>query len=180
LPGYLAEQLEHARNFSETIHGAALLYNLMLAEKAKADGKDLVKEYRRELRNWSSMLSTRPTALKKWDRQRFWFIALDAGSRLLPPNRVPTGTRRFIEQWLDIALVRSRRANIQSDQVARKLILRRELECKPGQARLQDAGAFKKWNGAAGTGRMDFRWAQAGRILSDIVQGMKRRSHAST
>ena len=35
LPESLREKIFHARNFSEVIYGAALLYNLMLAEKAR-------------------------------------------------------------------------------------------------------------------------------------------------
>lgn len=34
-PQSIREKLEHARNFSEIMHGAALLYNLMLAEKTE-------------------------------------------------------------------------------------------------------------------------------------------------
>ena len=33
----LRELLDHARNFSEVMHGAPLLYNLVLAEQAQRD-----------------------------------------------------------------------------------------------------------------------------------------------
>jgi len=35
LPQRLREMLDHAQNFSEVLHGAPLLYNLMLAEQAR-------------------------------------------------------------------------------------------------------------------------------------------------
>jgi hypothetical protein len=34
IPSHLQDRLTHARNFSEAIHGPALLYNLMLAERS--------------------------------------------------------------------------------------------------------------------------------------------------
>ena len=36
LPPHLGEELDHAQNFSETMHGAALLYNLMLAREKES------------------------------------------------------------------------------------------------------------------------------------------------
>jgi hypothetical protein len=34
------------------------------------------------------------------------------------------------------------------------------------------------WNGAAGTGQLDFRWAQAGIITEDILKALKGAKHA--
>ena len=39
-PTNIRNQLTHAQNFSDVIHGAALLYNLMLAEKGVGIGPD--------------------------------------------------------------------------------------------------------------------------------------------
>ena len=64
LPPDLKEQLLHAQNFSELIHGAALLYNLMLAE-AKPDAT-LAELYRTYLEQWETQLSDRANALQEW------------------------------------------------------------------------------------------------------------------
>jgi hypothetical protein len=45
LPPKLRELLDHSQNFSEVMHGASLLYNLILAEQAHR--KERVAKYRR-------------------------------------------------------------------------------------------------------------------------------------
>jgi hypothetical protein len=47
LPALLREQLNHGQNFSQILHGAQFLYNLMLAEKALREVK--IDEYRRRV-----------------------------------------------------------------------------------------------------------------------------------
>ena len=51
LPPKLREIIDHARNFSEVMHGAPLLYNLILAEQAHQ--KDGVTKYRRGFAGWA-------------------------------------------------------------------------------------------------------------------------------
>ena len=48
LPPKLREMLDHAQNFSEVMHGAPLLYNLILAEQAHRD--ESVAKYRRDFK----------------------------------------------------------------------------------------------------------------------------------
>ena len=50
-PKLFQEQIEQARFFSEAMHGAALLYNLMLAESCNAE--DWIEEYRQRLKSWA-------------------------------------------------------------------------------------------------------------------------------
>ena len=93
----IREQLAHARNFSEAIHGAALLYNFMLAEKSA--GKELMKQYRDELTSWAESLLARENEFTRWDRKQFWSIA-----RSDPSIRISPLTQDFVDKWLDLAL----------------------------------------------------------------------------
>ena len=61
LPPPLGEELDHAQNFSETMHGASLLYNLMLAREKKSD--DLVEKYEELLAEWWEELKQRSAEL---------------------------------------------------------------------------------------------------------------------
>ena len=71
LPDPIKEKIFHARNFSEAIYGAALLYNLMLAEKASSavgpynDG--LVSQFKDKLKFWADSLQSRRAEFDGWD-----------------------------------------------------------------------------------------------------------------
>ena len=54
-PARVREELHHARNFSETIEGASLLYNLMLAEKKEDAGR--CDDYRKRFAEWSRQIT---------------------------------------------------------------------------------------------------------------------------
>ena len=68
----LREQLDHGENFSQILHGAQLLYNLMLAERAGWTEK--ISEYRGLLAGWWQAVQARQEELRQWDRPRFWQI----------------------------------------------------------------------------------------------------------
>ena len=75
----LVEQLKHGQNFSEVMHGAQLLYNLILAEQwvndhKSADYCDRVDEYRERLAEWWAIIEVRRSDMSKWDLPRFWQI----------------------------------------------------------------------------------------------------------
>lgn len=168
LPLRLGEQLLHARNFSEVIHGAALLFNLMLAEEKNDDG--LVRDYRRKLGAWSRLLGRRASDLTDWDRPRFWEVVHSGGAR------VPLGARAFVDAWLDLIVgsedvVRNAEA-VAGNRRAWQLISDRERAIKGGRARLHSASALQLWSGAAGTARLNYRWTVVQQIVRDIVSGL--------
>ena len=165
-PTRLQNQLRHARNFSEAIHGAALLYNLMLAEARGAN--ELGEGYQEELTAWASDLEGLHRELADWDREEFWEITSSEGARVAPPARL------FIDRWLDIALVSERAARIADDGSARRLIRERELSLKRGLARLHNQSALELWGGAAGAYQIGYRWGGARVIIRDIRQGLTR------
>ena len=166
-PSHIREQLEHGRNFSEVIHGAALLYNLMLAEKAKAD--DLIAGYRDDLRDWSAFIEQRPSALAAWDVQRFWEIVISGNPR------IPKLTRMFVDTWLRLVLSPQAVRTMADSAPARAAVHERECFLKRGLARLDNDRALELWLGggaAAGTARLDYRWGVAERMLRDIQAGL--------
>lgn len=164
LPEQVQEQLQHARNFSQVMHGAALLYNLMLSELDEK--QDKIDEYAEWLDAWRTECSDSWAAIDSWNLARFWEIAVTGGLRILP------STRLFIESWIN--LTRSTRAKrISQNQAARDLLLNRERQLKKGQARLDNKRAREAWTGYAGITRLSFRWGIARQMLLDIQLGLE-------
>jgi hypothetical protein len=173
LPESIREQLVHARNFSEAMYGAALLYNLMLAEKASMSGgrayDGMMSSYEDELEEWADYLQSRKNDLDRWDyRRRLWGILSEQGAR------VSGQTWRFIVTWLQMALSSERARKIAGDESARRLIQEREKLLKRNLARLDNPEALARWSGDAGTGRLRYRWRPAEKIISDILLGLRR------
>jgi hypothetical protein len=162
LPKHLREQLAHARYFSEVIHGSALLYNLMLAEKTRDSAR--IDFYQDALQNWADTINQNRRELLTWDRQAFWSIIEGTGAR------IPFPTRGFINRWLDIALEVSHITF--QDRGARQLVSERERSLKRGQARLFNQRALELWRGAAGTAQLNYRWGTVQQIIEDIRQGL--------
>lgn len=167
LPKELRQKLEHAQNFSEAIHGAALLYNLLLAEQFP--NPELIDTYRKDLKEWAGSMNDRMSSFSRWDKTQFWLIVHGVNPR------VPFSTRMFIDQWLELTLNPKKLPNIAEDSFSRDLIRTRERFLKRGQARLENRRALDLWTGAAGTGQLDFRWRIAWRHLQDIHEGLRLR-----
>jgi hypothetical protein len=165
LPSELAKSLELARAFSEVMHGASLLYNLMLAEARPLN--DRAADYRARLEEWADQV-TIPT---EWSWNEFWAVVL------LSNPRVPTLTRRFIERWFELASIGR---GIADDRRGRSLISDRERVTKGSQARLHNRRALELWGGSSGTAQLAYRWPIVERIINDILKGVgsARTAHA--
>jgi hypothetical protein len=166
LPDHLREQLAHARLFSEVLHGAALLYNLMLAEMRNAT--DLTGTYRNRLHQWARLLEQRRHALATWDLARLLHILRANGAR------IPATTAGFVQQWVSLVRTPEQADAIPESEPARRLIRAREQATKGKQARLHNASARERWGGASGTGRLDYRWPTVQTLINDIVDGLER------
>jgi hypothetical protein len=164
LPAKLRELLLHARNFSEVMHGAALLYNLILAEQAK--WKDGIAAYREALGTWTTTLTARARAFSEWDRQRFWEITRTGNPR------ISAGAHAFVTAWIDLALAGDA-ARIHRSRTAWTLIRDREKRLKRSLARIDNPRAQELWNGDSGSGQLEFRWRISQRLLTDIFVGME-------
>lgn len=164
LPKALSEELEHARNFSESMHGAALLYNLMLAQEKES--ADLVEKYEEWLAEWWEALKEREDELAKWNRPRFWALLTAWRARVPPPSH------SFVETWLSAVRTARRVESILADRSLRELIRLRESLLKRGRARLGNPRALDLWNGRSGTGQLDYRW---GRPVRQMLQDLLRK-----
>jgi hypothetical protein len=164
-PSDIQSCVDHSRCFSETIHGAALLYNLMLAELSRQE--ESIETYREAIEGWADMIANRRPAIAAWNYDDFWGVLDKAGTR------VPKRTRQFVLHWLERSLSLDDQRGISDDTELRDLIHNRERKLKRGQARLDNPRALELWSGAAGTGRLDFRWGTSRDILTDIIEGFE-------
>lgn len=170
VPPHLREQLEHGWNFSLSVHGSQLLYNLMLAELRKSEER--IGHYRERMDQWWDAVSDRASALGAWDRTRFWSIVS------LGNPRVSLRAKRFVNDWIDAVQTATRLADVRDSQALRHLIEIREVQLKGGLARLKNQRALELWPGAAGDGQLDLRWRSAKGILTDLIRGLEGVPHA--
>lgn len=160
----LRESLEHARCFSEAMHGAALLYNLLLAE---AVPNDLwIERYRGLFATWTALVEERRGALERWDRGRFWAEVHSVNAR------VPAPSRRFAEDWVEKLLAAPDAGALAESENARELIRRREHHLKRRRARLRHREYLEGWHGAAGAARLDYRWSEVRTHVRDVLTGL--------
>lgn len=152
----IRETIEHGRLLSNVIEGAALLYNLQLAEVAERP--ELFDRYRDELESWRRDLDL--PSLATWNMERLWEISARGGGR-------PTvNTRLFLDAWLTQVLETS--GNVTEADVARTLVRNREMALKQGRSRFRNTAARNQWQGGSGTAPMVYRWPQALRLLRDL------------
>ena len=163
LPKDLAKTLELARVFSEVMHGASLLYNMLLAEARSMT--DRAADYRSRLEEWA----LRVTIPSGWSWDEFWAVAL------LSNRRIPVTTRRFVEQWFELAPIGR---GIADDRRALGLIKDREQFTKRSQARLHNRRALELWGGSSGTAQLTYRWPIVERIINDILKAVPRSTRA--
>lgn len=166
--------LDDARSFSTLMHGAQLLYNLILAEEYESAGYDRINEpagaFRERLNRWSETLPAL-VDIDTWD-----FDALLARVDLARGTPVNINSRRFVRGWLD--LVREAPANIADDDAARVFMIRRERQHKGAQARIGNRARLATWGGSSGSGALVYRWPQVRGILLDIHDGLDRTSES--
>jgi hypothetical protein len=162
LPPELARQVLHARNFAEAMHGAPILYNLMLANM-EPRRESLIPGLEQVFEQWRADVQARRAELLKWDRLELWEILRIAGARVTPL------TREFVEAWVDLLLDAPDPRSLLSSQGAHELILKRERRLKGNLARLHNQAARERWNGSSGLGRLGYRWATAQAILNDMM-----------
>ena len=155
-PAHLADLVEHGRSFHTAIHGAPLLYNLLLAERSITE--DLVDDYREKISEWREALAS-SGVLDGWDRTGWWSTL-----HKLNPGLSPL-TRRFVDSWLGLI---GNDSNVADNDIARQLVAARERQIKGGRARLANQAALDRWTGRSGLVRLDYRWQVTQRLLFDL------------
>lgn len=164
LPPNLGELVRHARCFSEVMHGAPLLYNLVLAEEAHWD--EGVSKYRQRFAEWAQLIAKRSPVLVAWHRARCWELI-----RAINP-RISNPTFDFINTWWDLVLA-GNAAGLRDQLSARTLIGDRERRLKKNLARIGNSRAQELWSGDSGSAQLDCRWLISQRLLGDIFDGLE-------
>jgi hypothetical protein len=162
-------QLHHARCFSEVMHGASYLYNLMIARLV--NDKEHVREYTERMEEWGSAIDAERARIHGWSLTEFWSYMLDIGN-------VHPWTRRFVEAWVTTVRSKAKAVSVIGDRRAEDLIRERERELKTSRSRLLNASAREMWKGAAGIRQLNFRWSNASIIINDILAGLGGSDHA--
>jgi len=155
------ELLHHANMLSQTIYGAAILYNMMLAE-VKCSSQ-LIEERAEDARLWLESLDRQN--LSTWSFDWVWPLAFKH-QQIVSPQ-----TLDFCKKWVE--LVRSCGDSIMDSKDARSLIRLREMRLKGGRSRFTNPRALDQWSGTAGLFRMNYRWPTVKRFIRDLQEGLK-------
>ena len=164
MPLELQRWLEHAELFSTAMHGAQLLYNLLLAEAVP--DVDRATEYRDAFHEWTVLLEPCQTRVREWDRLSFW-------SELKSRNkRLSSASERFADTWIQLVLDTPSVGTLVDQTEARRLVALREHQLKGPRARLQSRAHLDLWGGASGTERLSYRWGITQTLVRDITTGL--------
>jgi hypothetical protein len=170
-PAKARADLDHARRFSLAIRGAALLYNLLIAEKYELDGftevDSPVSRYREGVAEWAGQVANEH-ALNGWDRDDMWRRVIAQNPRIA--HNIPA--RTFIDRWLDV--INAQTADLADNDGVRRLVEGRERFVKGAQSRLVNTKLLRTWSGHSGSRRLTFRWPQVRRMIIDIHDGLDR------
>jgi hypothetical protein len=161
------EMVHHAERFSTAVHGASLLYNLMLAEEREDLGREddkYAEQMEHLLEVWADDVQRTGTDDWAGDLTPFW-------SLLTSRSRVPARTRSFVDSWCTLLTTAPVR-NLASNSEARALVRQREFQHKGPQARFESPSRLRSWNHDTGTAPLSFRWGQVQRFLTDLSAGL--------
>ncbi len=164
LPTTVRSELEHARLFSSVMHGAALVYNALVARAAESAEQEA--DLLDRLSEWVGEMEELRPALVEWDRSAFWQQVSTRNNRVGRPTRV------FVDRWVEFAREGAVLASGSVSPDAEQHIATRERALKGVKSRLMNKAALEQWNGEAGTGRLAYRWNKVVAIVRDIQQGL--------
>lgn len=157
-------QLKHAELFSMVMHGASILYNVLLAEICGRE--DRLEEHSARIKQWHIQIQENEVEITVWadDLMPFWSF-IDIGR-----NKIGTRTKSFVEDWLKCVL--TTHGHVLDDNSARRLVRRREEEKKRANSRFLNARTRDQWGGKSGIERLNFRWNTARVFIDDIVDAL--------
>lgn len=160
-PAWIRKLIDDGHRFDVAVRGAALLYNLQLAQLD--DRQELASGYAEELATWAT--EDLPVC-HGWSLPKFWETVLGKGHTISPI------TQRFVEQWLVIAIGEGHRVG--ESESARNLIRERESRLKKGRSRFTNRAARSQWGGKAGLTPLGYRWSTASDFLQEWHAGWKQ------
>jgi hypothetical protein len=160
--------VDQAERFAQIMNGAALLYNLMLSERAakmkvsdSSHWHEKAGEYRKRLSAWQT--DTPESLATGWNLAALWSLTSQTIHRVAPQ------TITFVTEWVTLV---QRGDALGDDPVARSLILRRETRLKGPKARLTNDAALARWGGSSGVGILNYRWTVVQRHLQDLADAI--------
>ena len=165
LPNHLVEMLHHARCFSELTFGPQIVYNILLARRARGEfgwnTDDLEVSQRDRLDKWSRLISERHEVLDSWvtDLPDFW--------RVLDGYNVGFSTQGFVYDVVRRAVTDP--DGFGDDSTIHKHIYNRETWLKGKRARLANRTALENWNQQPVGSQFNYRWPIAQSYLADIA-----------
>ncbi len=161
------EPLRHAFVFSTAIHGAQLVYNLLVArEYEKNPELDRVHEpvahYQERIEAWSEHVHAEHARLtESWS---------PGGMRALLHGhnpRIQPHTFNFILDWIDSTITRGPIATA-NDPAFQEMVARRERR-KGAQSRLRNPKLLATWLGESAASQLTFRWSNVRRMVNDLL-----------
>lgn len=152
--------IHHSRRFDSLIHGAALLYNLQLAELER--NESLVSEHSGAMSSW---VDQELEDLRKWNLNELWPQVVGKGHTVTP------ATRLFTEAWHGVLLSESNKPLL--SRSARELVRGREQALKGSRSRFINHASRRAWGGNAGLVRLSYRWPIAQSFLAEWYEGFK-------
>lgn len=139
------------------MHGASILYNLMLAEEVEDPA--LVDYHRGGLDDWAERLNRQE--VNAWPLDRLW--ELTRGTiHVVSPH-----TRKFVARW--VRLVLEETGTLATSDRAR------EMQLKGPRSRFVCRGALDRWSGQSMAAPLCYRWGTARTFLEDLHAGLRRR-----
>jgi hypothetical protein len=166
-PDNISADLRHARLFSEVMHGAAWLYNVMLAEAQGHASR--IETHRQAFDAWANETHAEMPRVAGWSLPDFWATVSAFGARITPP------TRAFVTDWLERVRAVRHPKQLLSDRRALEMIRQREGHLKRDRARLWNRRHLELWGGESGTRQLDFRWNVSQGLLLEIIERLAPR-----
>ncbi len=152
--------LDYAEFFSVIMHGAAFLYNLMLAELS--DRGELKDKHRGNLDKW------------KVDLQNCQHIGLPLGGLWEltsgQGHTITSQAMNFVSAWCRRVL--KTQGDVADDPESRMLVENRERRLKNVRSRFVNERALDQWRGNSGVRQMEYRWGNVKTLLSDLHAGL--------
>lgn len=158
--------LDYAEFFSVIMHGAAFLYNLMLAERS--DREKFKDEHRDNLDKWKiDLQNCRHIDLPL---EGLWELTSGQG------HTITSQAMDFVSAWYHRVL--ETRGNVADDPKSRELVYNRERRLKSVRSRFVNERVLDQWRGNSGVKRMEYRWGNVKTLLSDLHAGLNGGNNA--
>lgn len=167
-PKGLGQLTDHTYRFALVIHGAALLYNLLISDELPAsfeDQDDLQSLYRELLTDWANKMEE--SNFRIWDLEEFWRVVTAQGAV------IPKPAVEFVRSWWR-RVAEIGPENVPEDKVLRDIVRHRVRNLRGAKAVLFNPKLLENWSGASGAERLNFRWGNVERLLIDIDAGLRR------